>query len=360
MNPTTHNPTTPGSTPLRDPAVDKRYESASSDEIRNDIDRTRAEMDRTVDALEDRLSPGRLIDDAWSAFKSGGGNGGLTRSLGSTLSDHPIPLALIGAGLGWLLIDTVTGSSDGRGNGYDRNLPTRYRPDPMGPGVLRADARTRGYASEYEPHGGEGYAGGSYGSASYGDEEGGDGATAKAKAKASEAADKARHAAGTVRDKAADAGHRASETMSDWAHQARRGSRRAKAGIWRAIDESPLAVGTVALAAGVLAGLSVPASEWEDEMMGEARDQALRKAKSAGKEALHSAEQVADRAVDAAARKADEEGWSTESLADSAREIGREAKEAAREEAKSQGATVERAARKVEDRANDVQRTGKR
>lgn len=36
----------------------------TTDEIRSQIEQTRAEMSETIDAIQERLSPGRLIADA--------------------------------------------------------------------------------------------------------------------------------------------------------------------------------------------------------------------------------------------------------------------------------------------------------
>src|SRR5690554_2813837 len=77
--------------------------------IRQDIRRTRGEMDGTVDELVDRLSVGNLVDEVWQRFRHRSGN------LDGVLKEHPIPLALIGLGLGWLVVEQATGgSSDSR------------------------------------------------------------------------------------------------------------------------------------------------------------------------------------------------------------------------------------------------------
>jgi len=58
---------------------------AGSGEIREEIRRTRAEMDETVDALGERLKPRHLLDDFLDMFRgSGGGSGGGTGGGGGT------------------------------------------------------------------------------------------------------------------------------------------------------------------------------------------------------------------------------------------------------------------------------------
>ena len=82
----------------------------SSDEIRREIDRTRAEMDEKANALEQKLSPGELFEDLWDRVKR---NGGLSQ-FGDVVRDHPVPIALMGLGLGWLAIERATGSEGER------------------------------------------------------------------------------------------------------------------------------------------------------------------------------------------------------------------------------------------------------
>src|SRR5689334_10264661 len=69
----------------------------SADEIRREIERTRSEMDRTVGALGDKLSPGRIMDDLYLKFRSEGG-----AALGDAIKSHPLPFTIMGLGLGWL------------------------------------------------------------------------------------------------------------------------------------------------------------------------------------------------------------------------------------------------------------------
>ena len=82
----------------------------SSEEIRRDIDRTRSEMDEKANALEQKLSPGELFEDLWDRVKR---NGGVSQ-FGDVVRDHPVPIALMALGLGWLAIERATGSEGER------------------------------------------------------------------------------------------------------------------------------------------------------------------------------------------------------------------------------------------------------
>src|SRR4029079_3600362 len=74
-----------------------------SDQIRSDIDRTRADMDETFSALESKLTPGQILEEAWSLFK-GGSSAGATKLL-RVVREHPLPAAVIGLGARWLLAE---------------------------------------------------------------------------------------------------------------------------------------------------------------------------------------------------------------------------------------------------------------
>lgn len=80
----------------------KNYRDMSPDEIEQDIARTRAHIDRTLDVLTARLSPGNMVDQALRTARETGGE--FTLNLGRTIRDNPVPTALLGVGLGWLML----------------------------------------------------------------------------------------------------------------------------------------------------------------------------------------------------------------------------------------------------------------
>jgi len=101
--------------------------------IRRDIRETRGDMDRTVDELLDRFSVGSLVDEAWRRMRQGGGAGGM--DVGGMLRDHPVPIALVGLGLGWLAVDSGTTRTGGNG--------VTDKVSGMKESTQAADARTR-------------------------------------------------------------------------------------------------------------------------------------------------------------------------------------------------------------------------
>lgn len=96
-------------------------------EIRSQIERTRAEMSQTIDAIQERLSPGRLITDAKQTVKdatvgrvrnlaqkassrASGLAGQSSRARGSiaqTVKDNPVPVGILGMAATRLIVRTA-------------------------------------------------------------------------------------------------------------------------------------------------------------------------------------------------------------------------------------------------------------
>ena len=78
-------------------------DTSEIDRIERDLAATRAQLDGTIDALQQKLSPGELMSQAVTYFKEGSGMD-LSHNIGRSLRDNPVPVALIGVGLGWLVV----------------------------------------------------------------------------------------------------------------------------------------------------------------------------------------------------------------------------------------------------------------
>ena len=124
--------------------------STDTGEIERELDQTRSRLDTTMDVLQQKLAPGSMVDQAVEYFSEGGGVE-LGRNLGRSMRDNPIPIALIGVGLGWLAWTNLRrggapGDSwndppwmqDNRfGGRLERDMDGRYRSGASGP-----DAKT--------------------------------------------------------------------------------------------------------------------------------------------------------------------------------------------------------------------------
>jgi hypothetical protein len=334
-----------------------RYDdSASADQIQVDIDRTRGEIDQTLDALGERLHPRHLLDDVLDLFRSEGGAhdyGRTARSIGRRavrqIKDHPVPAMLIGAGLAWMLFEEDE-------PGYSRNAEP-----PMYSGSY-VDART-GEPYDLETYGHEWQEGEPH-HAGMGEKARQTGAAIQGKAAGAGASLK--HAGEAVRGAAAGAAARAGE----WAGSARHGAarmghsagvygRRARTGAGRmsrgasrrmqegyaysrdrfedALDEYPLAVGVGVLALGLLAGLALPRTRREDEWMGEASDEMKEQAWDTAEDLRERGMEAVQSTAAAARDEAERQGLGTGELMEKVKHVASEAMHAAQETAHQEG-----------------------
>jgi ElaB/YqjD/DUF883 family membrane-anchored ribosome-binding protein len=71
-------------------------------QILAEIDRTRDEMDRTLAAIEHRLTPGQLVDQGLDYLRQSGANE-FVQNLGGAAKQNPMPVAVTAIGLAWLM-----------------------------------------------------------------------------------------------------------------------------------------------------------------------------------------------------------------------------------------------------------------
>ena len=287
--------------------------SAGSQQARANIDVTRQAMDRTIEAIEGKLTPGQLLLEGLSLLGKGGTTG--ANKLVVLARDHPVPAAVIGVGVGMMIRDAS-------------QKKTASRPSP-GP-----------YASGYGYEGTSGYEGGFPGTSARVYDEG------------PGAASRAMH---TAKERVAGAAHTAKETVSGVVETARATAREtaasveeraarfkqrahvqvrdAKIGFWQTLDEKPLVVGAAAIAVGLVAGLLIPNTERENEMLGETRDEMLRRAQEKGREVVTKGKHVAQAAVETLKTEVREQGLTPSDIAEKVRTVGRDTVDRARAEA---------------------------
>ena len=71
-------------------------------DLEQEVHAERARVDATLDELQRRLTPGQLVDEVLRHGRGAGTD--FVSNLGRTLSANPIPTALVGVGLLWLLL----------------------------------------------------------------------------------------------------------------------------------------------------------------------------------------------------------------------------------------------------------------
>jgi hypothetical protein len=71
-------------------------------ELEREVAAERTRVEETIDAIQRRLTPGQLVDEVLHHTQRTGSD--FASNLGKTISANPIPAALLGIGLVWLLL----------------------------------------------------------------------------------------------------------------------------------------------------------------------------------------------------------------------------------------------------------------
>ncbi|HWA19856.1 MAG TPA: DUF3618 domain-containing protein [Devosia sp.] len=306
------------------------YEKSSA-ELEREVKAQRDRVEARIGEIKDRLSPGQLLDEALAYTKDGGSH--FASNLGHQVTANPLPVALIGIGLAWLMAPNGGNAAHASTKSYEADSYPYARIAAGGLRRISHSADESGqWWSEFETDDGDIY-----------------------RARSTEQG----HRAGHFTDKAGrifsgfidDAGNRirqfqdeAGNTLSDaqgWAnhgwHDLRDGIGHALHGVRSAassamsgtmsgtrhlgngmqsqsdqltrqlsglFDQQPLIAGALAFAAGAALGAALPHTEGEDKLVGEPADKLRREAgKAAGKLYKAGKDQAAD-LYDKAADKA--------------------------------------------------------
>ncbi len=236
-------------------------------EIEGQIARTRAELGLTLDAAAIELAPRHLVErgvDMVTDFLSANRPDGI--SFGAAFRADPVPLALIGLGIAWLVAENlglVGGVNLGEGDAAPGEMaaPGQRIADYAEP-TLNGPALGGGA----EAHTGQGWM--------------------------HRAADVAQ---GAVRSIVADSGA-VLERAGDYLGKALpSGGSAQHAGGWlNRIGRHPLLLGAAGLAAGAVVSLLLPTTRREQEIVGEAREDLWEKAEQFGHRAAEGVRSLAE------------------------------------------------------------------
>ena len=193
-------------------------------DLEREASEIRANMDRTLDALERRFDPGQLLDRSLNYLRDHGGE--FTRSIGETVKENPVPVLLTAAGLAWLITSSL-------------------------------GARSKASEPFSDPYSDETNLRERFGEAAQ---------------ESAVAAKRGWRATGTA------ASGRVAQAMSATRVRARQAQDRARV----LMDEQPLVLGALALAAGAIVGAALPTTRYENRTVGPVRNRTLEKAKAIG------------------------------------------------------------------------------
>jgi hypothetical protein len=270
------------------------HSERGTDVIRAEIDRTRAEMDHTVEALQARLDPQAMVRQCLESLRE---NAGEVAQRGLTIiKANPIPAALIGIGAAWLIVDlTRKKSSPPSQRSHRRQIERRSATDvDMPVDVCIQETRSRvSMAALRDEQGGSGDPGGSESfershSSTHGSH------TRKINQKIKRTGREIRsQAMHRMQDMRGYVGEKASQV----GHQLQYGSSRAKDWFEQTVDEYPLAVGAAFFTLGLIGGIMIPATRPENRYLGKTRDRLFNQAQEYGSELIDKGQQAAEHLV---------------------------------------------------------------
>lgn len=282
-------------------------------QIENDISHTRAHMSETLDEIQDRLSPGRLLDQALDLLSNKSTDTtSFTSNLTERVKQNPIPTTLIGLGIGWLMMS-------------DKNRPSTET--PQYPSSNNSIYPRTSHRFVTEPT-----------NTSYPDsrESKIDHLKGKASSTLAETKNKIGATADTTKERLSDA----RDTIQ---HQASYQTERAQQNFNYLLREQPLVLLGAGLAIGAALGAGLPSTRQENKLMGETRDRLVDEAASIGNQYMEKTKAVANSAVAAATEEADREGLTPQStknkadeIKDATQRVVNAGKEAAKQEADKQ------------------------
>ena len=277
----------------------------TSQEVEAEVEASRNDLDRNVEALKQKMTPGQLFDEA--ARLMGGTGQQVASKFADQAKENPMPLAVMGLGLAWLMMSnnrrsTTFGAGDrGYGLSEPRSFGTTPYEDASGGFAegLKEKAQTLGHKAHDVASGVQDKLAGARDSVA---------STRHA------AGEKLGSLAGSVRERAGYVGHQAQRTFSD------------------TLESEPLLLAGIGLFVGAAIGVSLPHTDAEDRLLGGARDRIVGKGKDMAQTGLEKASTAAHATLDAVKEelKADDERDTADRLADATRTGVQAAKDALR------------------------------
>ena len=242
----------------------------NTEQLRANIEDTRADMSQTINEIQERLSPEYLVDQVKEtvreatigkvgkvmdqvgetlsgvtepALEMAGRAGNAIKEVGTTVADkfykNPIPMTLIGLGVGMLVIRNFTGRSYDSSTSSGRSLPGRRSNYELGDVGQSRQTYESGTGTLNQ-----------------------------------------------VKETASDLASRSTEALSNLGTKAKDSASAVSSRFGVMMRDNPLAVGAVAIAAGTAVGLMLPSTQIENEYIGETGERLVGQVEDVAREAL--------------------------------------------------------------------------
>lgn len=235
---------------------------------------------------------------------------GMSNSVGDSVRANPLPVALIGLGLGWLLMSERSKRQSYDTRGY-RTTGYRYYESDEGPGRMdqaryrlnEAGEAVQDRAAEFGSRVGERA------------QQIGENVSETAQRTTEAVRDTAHRVGETVGQRAEMAQERATDMGMQARNEAERLAAearwRAQAGVqqtrqtfWEVMENNPLTLGAVVLIAGAAVGAAIPSTEYENRLLGETRDRLMEEARTRAQDTVGRVQTVLHEAQTAAVTEA--------------------------------------------------------
>ena len=222
----------------------------------------------------------------------------IASDVGGTIRDNSIPLALIGAGLGWFIVSSLQDKGSKISSGSTNRHPAANDMGANAAGANDGSSSSSGMSQRLNEY------------------------TGSAQEAAQGAYQSVKTAAGSVWSTVSDHGRSLSETAGGHADRAYGYAHRTFGDM---VTEQPLLLGATGLIIGAALGAVLPNTSYENELIGDTRDDLARTVKDFGREQYDKAQRVVERTIETAKEEVERQGFTM----DSAREAVDEIKERA-------------------------------
>ena len=267
-------------------------------QLEHEIDADRQRISDKISAIQERLTPGQLVDEVLTYAKSSGGSEYVS-NLGRSFKENPMPVALVGVGLAWLMAGSGSSGNASAPRSAAVATPTRYPLAKvigdvrrLGPARMEngsrymdfADSTGRKFkamsdetgrrAGHFIDDAGETFRGFADQAGqtlnSIRDETGS--LVDDASGWASDTWEAAKSTVSDLGTTLSNAGDSISQTSSDAIGSLKQGTSQLNEMILRQFRDQPLVGGALAFAVGAAIGAALPHTDKEDELIGEAAD----------------------------------------------------------------------------------------
>lgn len=290
--------------------------------LERDLNETRSRLDRDLTQLQERLSPGQVLDDVLTYFRGADGTD-FGRRLMDGIRANPMPVVLTGVGVAWMMASRPRGGSEAGGepaaNGHRASLADAdysmmiLEVREAEQGLLRGpDEDDRSFSQRLDEVRGKAMG------LTRDAKETADAFAQRVKdalAKAEAALSKAREKAGALGQSAQDAAQGAQRYAADTLSKGREVasdalSRGKEAGgrLVDAVTDDPVLLAALGIAAGALVGALLPVSDKEEEALGAAAARTRETAKALAREGLERGRHIAEAVVEQGKQSAQAHG----------------------------------------------------